>query len=494
MGRQGATCKGLEKRVRDLDFAKVGEPRVAGKVDYPLPVMLTALVAAMVTMARSLRKVEERTGQIAKKCGEWLGVTCRIADNTFGKVLWRLGFADLMACLHRLVKAEHRRGNLKPTRLPFGAVAIDGKNVATLRWHDLCRVLKLKPKKATPEQVKALFAERYPQAQVCVPDDGLPYALVRVHTVTLISSEAAVCVHQRPIAGHTNEIGSMPALLDEVKGAYGRTKLFELFTTDAGNTSLRAATQIVDFGCSYFLQIKSVHGELHAEAVSVLSQRRKARAHASYTDTQNGQVVTYHLWRYDLSDCGWLDWAHARQLVRVQRTAEDPKTGEIVVGNRYYVSSKTTDALGPRCALDISRGHWRCENCTHWTADAELQEDRRRLAWSRHPKGLLAVSALRMMALAILAMARRLSRKDTASRRRAGAKWPNTSCWSSATVSWRLRPSTTFKPAPASVCSRFLPYQPPGIHGSPALAAPTAGPRRPSGARGRRTAPTGRGR
>jgi predicted transposase YbfD/YdcC len=99
-------------------------------------------------------------------------------------------------------------------------------------------------------------------------------------------------------------------------------------------------------------------------------------------------------------------------LIRVQRTAEDPKTGEITVGNRFYVSSKSPDALGTRSALKISRAHWRCENCTHWTADAELQEDRRRLAWSRHSGGALAVSALRMMALAILAVARRMTRME----------------------------------------------------------------------------------
>lgn len=34
-----------------------------------------------------------------------------------------------------------------------------------------------------------------------------------------VSGDAAVCVHQRPIAGHTNENGSMPALLDELKSA-----------------------------------------------------------------------------------------------------------------------------------------------------------------------------------------------------------------------------------------------------------------------------------
>lgn len=393
-----------------MKFGKVHEPRDISKLDYPLPVILTALVTAMVTMGRSLRKVEERTGQIAKKCIKWMGIKKRIADNTFGKVLPRLRFGDLMACLHRLVKAEHRRGNLKATRLPVGTVAIDGKNVATLRWHDLCRVLHVKPAELSPKQVKALFAERYPEAQVCIPDEGEPYALMRMHNVTLISAEAAVCVHQRPIAGHTNEIGSMPDLIDELKAAYGRTRLFQLVTTDAGNTSLKAADKIIGYGCDYFAQIKSVHGELHAEAKRVLSQRRKQRAHATYVDSQNGQVVTYHAWQYDLSKQGWLDWTHARLLLRVQRIAENPKTGEKSVGNRYYVSSKSREALGPRSALDISRAHWRVENCTHWTVDAELQEDRRRLAWSRHPHGVLAVSALRMMAVAIMAVARQLSR------------------------------------------------------------------------------------
>jgi hypothetical protein len=66
--------------------------------------------------------------------------------------------------------------------------------------------------------------------------------------------------------------------------------------------------------------------------------------------------------------------------------------------------------LSPQGALDLSRAHWRCEDETHWTADAELSEDRRQLAWSRHPHGTLSVSVVRMIALATLAMARRLSR------------------------------------------------------------------------------------
>ena len=106
MNRQGATAKGLQKRVRDLDFAQVTDPREVNKVKLALPTLLTALVAAMVTKARSLRAVEQRTAQMACKLGSWLGLNGRIADNTFGKVIPRLRFSQLVCCLHRLVKAE----------------------------------------------------------------------------------------------------------------------------------------------------------------------------------------------------------------------------------------------------------------------------------------------------------------------------------------------------------------------------------------------------
>ena len=102
-------------------------------------------------------------------------------------------------------------------------------------------------------------------------------------------------------------------------------------------------------------------------------------------------------------------WLFARLLV-VQRVTEEPTTGKKTVGNRYYISSELPADLDPGAALQGSRAHWRCEDETHWTADAEMQEDRRRLAWSRHPIGILVVSVLGMIAIAILAMARHLSR------------------------------------------------------------------------------------
>ena len=328
---------------------------------------------------------------------------------TFGKVLPRLSFRALVTRLHAAVKAEKRRGNFEPTRLPIRTAAIDGKNVATLHWFDLCRVLDLAPDEATHGQVKHRLEKRFPNLQLCKPKNGKPYALARVHTVTLISSAASCCIHQRPIEGTTNEIGAMPALLKELRAAYGRTGLVEMLTTDAGNTSLGVATFFVgELHWEYFFQFKSEIGELFRVAERALGRRRVAAF--EYADNQNGYTVTYRVWCHDLSDHGWLNWTHARQLVRVQRIAEHPTTGKKTVGNRYYVTSKSPGELESENALSISRGHWRCEEETHWTADAMLLEDRRQLAWSRHPNGVFIVSLLRMMALNILAVARKLTR------------------------------------------------------------------------------------
>jgi predicted transposase YbfD/YdcC len=412
MRRQAATARGIKRRIDDLELERVKDPRCKNKTTHSLCTILTALIAGMTTLARSLRKVEERTEQMAQDGSGSLGIQQRIADNTFGKILARLEVSDLMNRLHAQVKAEHRRGNLKPTVLKMGTVAIDGKNVATLRWYDICRLLDMDEATVTAQQVKARLAEQYPTVQFCVPGQGKPYALARVHTVTLISSNAAVCVHQRPTAGHTNEVGSMPQLLDELDAGYGRCGLFSMITTDAGNTSIKAANKAIELKLHYFMQIKCEHGQLYNEATRILESQSERHCDYSETDSQNGDKVIYRIWHHDLSEGGCFDWTHARQFVRVQRIAENARTGKRTEGNRYYVSSRSSTALGKKSCLKVSRAHWRCEDETHWTADAILQEDRRQLSWSRHPTGVLVVSALRMMALNILSVARKLSRVE----------------------------------------------------------------------------------
>ena len=176
--------------------------------------------------------------------------------------------------------------------------------------------------------------------------------------MTLISSAAALCIHQRTIPGATNENGAMPELIDEVLRIYGRS----LDGPDVHNRCRKHVTGRRYQACRPRLcLLHAIQGRarqaLYREATRALGRRTETEADQTSTDKQKGCIVTYHAFVYDLEGAGWLDWTHARQIVRVQRIVEDPKTGEIKAGNRYYVSSKTPKQLSAMSCLQISRGH-----------------------------------------------------------------------------------------------------------------------------------------
>ena len=122
--------------------------------------------------------------------------------------------------------------------------------------------------------------------------------------------------------------------------------------------------------------------------------------------------VTVHLWRTRIE--GYLRWTHARQLIRVERTVE--KQGEISRGVRYFVTNLVPGRLLAKHWLTLVRMYWRCENEGHWTADVIWKEDARRTPWIRAPRAVYALASLRMLALNILAVLRRMSRREWESR------------------------------------------------------------------------------
>ena len=230
--------------------------------------------------------------------------------------------------------------------------------------------------------------------------------ILLAHRATLVSSSAAVCIDTRPIEANTNEIGAMPRFIEELHRTYGRTSIFDTIITDAGNSAASVAQQLNELNYGYILAIKENHGEIHLE-----SHRRLT--HQSPTTTvvlsENGKQVTYRLYRELLDVNGYLTWTHARQIVRVERCTNggDQQTQ----GNRYFVSNLPYNRLNERQWLRAIRAYWRCENNNHWTADVFWHEDSKRTPWTTNPETVYALSALRMIALNILAVMRSMSRE-----------------------------------------------------------------------------------
>ena len=416
--RQAHSLKGSKRRLNDAHFELVDDPRRQASVGHSMKSVLHTVVVSLMSGLTSSRACEVVTAGLGRAARKAFGIRERIADNTISRVLRMVATVQLVWALVRQVKAEHRRGNLKPEVVAMGVVAIDGKNAGTVHWKDLKRMCKVEGD--GPEAIEAIrkvLAEKYPYAQLHVPKKGKPYAVVRVLNATLISSEAAVCIYTRPIEAETNEIGALPEALKELHAAYWNTSLFTTVTTDAGNTSLETTRQIRSYRWHFFCGIKANNGEIYAEGLRQLGYLGTAKAQASYSDKQNGKVVTYWVWVWDLGCEGYLDWDHARQVVRVRRVTEDLATGKRTVGNRYYVTSLSPQQLPPSQALKLSRAHWRIENNTHWTADTLLGQDRRRLALTTDPNGIVAVWVLAAIALNVLAVLRCLSRVGHTGRR-----------------------------------------------------------------------------
>jgi hypothetical protein len=347
--------------------------------------LLNSLMLGAVWAARALRDVEALTAALSPQVRRSTAIRDRISDTKLRETLLQLETDELRQCLHRQVKAEHRRGNLAPARLPFGVAAIDGKGLGKLdSW-------------------------AHPDVQKVWPTDQAPYGLARVHRTHLVSSKATVCIDQRPIPGDTNEIGAVCDTTGQLLETYKRTNLFEVITADAGNCSLAHATLIHERNVGYVLGIKENTGDIYQEGLRLLKKGRTEEPEVQVVGREKGARVTHRLWRVSLRG-GYLKWTHARQLAVVQRVVEKPGQ-EPEEGNRYFVSNLVSGRLNGRQWLTLVRMHWRCENSGHWTADVVWKEDARRIPWIRVPSAVYVASMLRMIALNILAVLRSLSRR-----------------------------------------------------------------------------------
>lgn len=387
--RQAVTKAAVLRRLGDAELERLPDRRDRRGRRHRYLGLVMALALGVVTARRSLRSVEALTTGLTRPARRRSKIVGRISDTKLRDTLLGLQPEEMRRALHRQVKAEQRRGNLAPTRLPFGVVAIDGKGLGKLdEWS-------------------------HPDVQPIRPDGKPPYGLARVHRAHLVSSDATVCIDEQPIPGRTNELGAVCSFTVELIGAYHHTELFEVITADAGNTSLKHASLIHGHDLGYVLAVKEPLADLHRETLRLLADLDPDQAEVSETRHEKGARITHRLYRVTIR--GFLAWTHARQLVRVERWVEH-KNGEISVGNRYFVTNLVPGRLNAPEWLTLVRIHWRCENEGHWTADVVWKEDARRTPWIRVPHAVYALSLLRMIALNILAVLRRLSRREYTSR------------------------------------------------------------------------------
>lgn len=382
--RQPVTQKALARRLRDAQFRRLSDKRNSRGKRYDKTTLVNALTLGMFSNESGLRDVEDMTDSLTPRVRRLTGISTRISDTKLRDTLAELDYQELRVCLHHYVKAEGRRGNLSPTRLPFGVVAIDGKELGKQPHQDHKWLLKVEP------------------------SESEPFCRARVHRSWLISSDACVCVDERPIEGDTNEVGAIIDTLTELFDTYLHTNLVRMVTMDAGNCSLAAASLIEARGKLYCLRIESNQPVLHDFASKHLATLDERDVDVVDVEHKGGERIERRLFRVLLFG-GLHTWSHARQLLLVERKVLNKKGRQISCGRRFFITNAEHKELDARQWLSIARCHWRCENEGHWTSDALFKEDTAG-RWARWADGVFVVGLLRMLALSVLSVLRSMSR------------------------------------------------------------------------------------
>jgi hypothetical protein len=411
-----------------LRFEQVDDPRDRRGQRWSLGALLGSALVSLTLLAPSLRRAEQLTEDLAgSRLLRRLGIRGRVPDSTLGDAIARVAPQQLLGELHRQVRTEHRRKALRPTMLPVGVLAIDGKCQAVLE------------KAANP-----YFCQ--PQGG----EDGSERYLARVLNATLVSAAAPVCVHQMPIPAWTNEMGAFDAFFDALEATYRRSSLFEVVTSDAGVLSRQHCAKLDRLGYGYVVALKDNNPELELEARGVLGCLAEhdpaVAADGDWECDSSRGWIKRELWT-STELAGWPGWEHLQQiwLVRVWRRATSDGPVELLEDRVYATNLRENHRIRGRRILTLVRAHWRIENNLHGTLDIQLREDDQ--GWVRRGYGLINTGLLRAMAYNILAVARAVHL-----RRPRLISWQQLRDWlRDALVWWGLvdsKPDTAPAPAP----------------------------------------------
>ena len=373
----------LHKRLNQIDFQRVSDPRGHQGRRWPLSVLLKSVIIGMVSGQKSLSDLEDTTASLSNFARRLFGIRRRVPDTTVRDVLVSLDANELRSLIHRQIKEAVRRKSIPHSGFPCGIVAMDGKWVATNK---------------SDEQL----------TQSRKTENGSSCELLRTVTSCLVSCQAKVCIDARPLSPRSNEVAGFKESVRDLLNTYGRN-LFEVITYDAGGCSESNGRFIDDEELGYLFGLKSENKYLLQSARYLLENLTWKQAIAETRDYIAGKVVIRQLWMTDemRGDC---EWPHLKQVLRVRSQVVDPKTQSLKhVEDRYFVSNIHQGRFTNEQWLELVRRHWNVENNCHNVWDRIYREDDR--VWIREPNGMLAVQMLRRLSYNLLALFRSVTQR-----------------------------------------------------------------------------------
>jgi len=374
-----------------LGLDEVEDPRRSQGKRWQIQQVLAACLFGHMAGCRSLAELERLTSKLSRAVRRRFGLPRRLPDTTMRDVLCQLSWPQLAGVLSRAVAAARRGKMLEPVELPFGMAAMDGKGTALPSW-------------------EGAYAQKH------VPEQGLPFGLLRTVTSTLVTARGRPCVDVSPIPASTNEMGHfVTALLQLCMGPAGSQ--IKLVSYDQGANGEENARAVLACEKHYLFRLNDERRHMQQLAQDLLATKGVVAETVDVTSKRSEEIRRLRLFRLEPSGLPVAFesalWKHTRTLLCVER--EFQVDGKVVDREqRYYASSLPVDALKPSQWLWAVRAHWGVET-THQILDTSLAEDDR--PWIRNdPNGMLVVAILRRIAYTLLTLYRSVRQRSDAKR------------------------------------------------------------------------------
>jgi predicted transposase YbfD/YdcC len=212
------------------------------------------------------------------------------------------------------------------------------------------------------------------------------------HLLSALSQRLGLVLAQVAVPEKTNEIGAFDAVLAEI--VLDGT----LVTTDALLTQRRFAHTILERGGQYLLEVKENQPATLA-AITVLFTDPAAATSAATSLGLHGNRVERRTLRASTELVGYLEWPGLAQVLCLERSVTDKRSGMIRHETAYAITSLGPERASPAHLLTAWRAHWHIENRLHYVRDVTFDEDRSQVRTGAIPQ---VMATLRNTAIGLL--------------------------------------------------------------------------------------------
>ncbi len=367
----------------------IADPRVKGKVSYPLSEIIVLSFFASLGGALTFQDMEAMCTYKQKYFRKFIPLKAGIpSHDTFNRVFSMIDMGQFGNALTSFIKEsmDELRKVLHIPEPPMVQLCVDGK--------------------------EARASGRQEDAQGRVKRN--------IQTLHVYSSYNGICLKSSQIEQKSNEI----PMAQEVLATMDLRKTLVSF--DAMNTQRQTITVIIDGGGHYLGGLKGNQKTLLQESAAYFTPDYLKQAESDpdlYYRTfekAHGQIeeCIYTVAKVKVTDdCEFSDWPGMKAVVRYDKKTEKVKTGKKSEETRYYITSLYNNAQ--TCGKAI-REHWQVEGSLHGHMDMMFCDDDNATV-NRRASGNLSI--MKKMSLSLYKMMKPIENSKTLSNIKRGFAW-----------------------------------------------------------------------